>query len=188
MNCGKTTSLLQVAHNYEERGLNVLIMKPSVDTKAGSNLHSRIGITRKVDFIIDSDLNLYDTVHQWDKDVVAIDCVLVDEAQFLTETQVEQLLNLTVYDDIPVICYGLRTDFKTILFPGSSRLLALAHSIEEMKTICRCGKKAVFNARYKDDEFSIEGEQVSIDNQTEVSYVSLCADCYFLELERAAKY
>lgn len=188
MNCGKTTALLQVAHNYEERGLNVLLIKPRIDTKSGKNVFSRIGMKREVDFLADNDMQLYDTVHQWDKDVEAIDCVLVDEAQFLTPIQVEQLFNLTVYDDIPVICYGLRTDFKTQLFPGSARLLALAHSIEEMKTICRCGKKAVFNARYVNDEFSIEGSQVAIDNSSQMDYVSLCADCYFRELEFAVKH
>lgn len=188
MNCGKTTSLLQVAHNYEERGLNVLIIKPKVDTKAGSKIQSRIGINREVDFLADTDMNLFDTVHQWDKDVEAIDCVLVDEAHFLEQRQVEELLNVTVYDDIPVMCYGLRTDFKTRLFSGSARLLALAHSIEEMKTICRCGKKAVFNARFSDNKFSVDGNQIEIDNQTDITYVSLCADCYFRELEYSIKH
>lgn len=188
MNCGKTTALLQVAHNYEERGLNVLIIKPKVDTKGGDTIVSRIGASRKVDFLADDDMQLYDTIHQWDKDVEAIDCVLVDESQFLSKLHVEQLFNTTVYDDIPVICYGLRTDFKTQLFPGAERLLALAHSIEEMKTICRCGKKALFNARFADGRFSIEGSQVEIDNQAEIEYISLCADCYFRELEHTIKH
>ncbi len=188
MNCGKTTALLQVAHNYEERGLNVLIIKPKVDTKGGDTIVSRIGASRKVDFLADDDMQLYDTIHQWDKDVEAIDCVLVDESQFLLKLHVEQLFNTTVYDDIPVICYGLRTDFKTQLFPGAERLLALAHSIEEMKTICRCGKKALFNARFADGRFSIEGSQVEIDNQAEIEYISLCADCYFRELEHTIKH
>ena len=183
MNCGKTTSLLQVAHNYEERGLNVLIIKPQIDTKSGDHISSRIGIRRKVDFLADQEMHLYDTVHQWDKDVEAIDCVLVDEAQFLTPLQVEQLLNITVYDDIPVMCFGLRTDFQTNLFPGSARLLALAHEIEEMKTICRCGRKALLNARYHEGVFTREGSQVAIDDSMQIEYISLCADCYFRELE-----
>ncbi len=182
MNSGKSTALLQVAHNYEERGMNVLIIKPDADTKGGDKISSRVGLTRKVDFKVEPEMNIYDSVHQWNRDVEKVDCVLVDEAQFLTKRQVEELLNLTVYDNIPVISYGLRGDFRTQLFPGSARLLALAHSIEELKTVCRCGKKALFNARYIDDKFTTDGQQVVIDDSSEVKYTGLCAKCYFNEL------
>lgn len=163
MNSGKSTALLQVAHNYEERGMHVLLVKPRVDNKGNNEIVSRLGNSRQVDILADESINLYDTVTQWDKDVELVSCVLVDEAQFLNQQQIDQLFNLTVYRDIPVICYGLRTDFLTKLFPGSERLFALAHSLEELKTICRCGQKATMNARKLDGKFVFEGSQVAIE-------------------------
>lgn len=178
MNSGKTTALLQVAHNYEERGMNTLILKPQIDTKGQDKLVSRIGIERKVDVSVDTEINLAQTVSQWSKDVEKVSCVLVDESQFLTSGQVDQLLELTTKYEIPVICYGIRTDFQTNLFPGSERLFAVAHTIEELKTICRCGKKAIFNARKNDDKFVSEGSQVAIDGAGTTTYESLCPSCY----------
>jgi len=186
MNSGKSTALMQVAHNYEERGMHILLIKPAIDSKGDASVVSRLNIRRKVDIVADDSINVYDAVHQWNKDVEKIGCVLVDEAQFLAPRQIDELLNLTVYDDIPVICYGLRTDFKAKLFPGSERLFALAHSIEELKTICQCGRKALFNARKLDGVFVFEGLQVAIDNNQEIAYESLCATCYFKEIEQAA--
>jgi thymidine kinase len=183
MNSGKSTALIQVAHNYEERGMKVLLIKAQIDSKGSDMAVSRIKLSRKVDILASSTLSIYDTVSQWNKDVEKISCVLVDEAQFLTKKQVDELFNLTVYKDIPVICYGLRTDFRTQLFPGSERLFALAHTIEELKTICRCGKKAVFNGRKTDDIFIFEGSQVAIDGSQDITYESLCGGCYFKELE-----
>lgn len=185
MNSGKTTALLQVAHNYEERGMHVLLVKPAVDSKGNNHVVSRLDLQRKVDISADEDLNLFDAVSQWHKDVESVSCVIVDESQFLSPKQIDELFNLTVYKNIPVICYGLRTDFQTNLFPGSTRLFALAHSIEELKTICRCGKKAIFNARKSDEKFIFEGSQVAIDGTTDITYESLCGSCYFLELENA---
>jgi thymidine kinase len=186
MNSGKTTALLQVAHNYEERGMHVLLIKPKIDSKGADSVVSRLDLERKVDISAPEDMNLYDTVAQWHKDVERISCVIVDESQFLTSRQVDELFNLTVYKNIPVICYGLRSDFQTKLFPGSSRLFALAHSIEELKTICRCGKKAMFNGRKTNDTFVFEGSQVAIDGTQEITYESLCGSCYFNELERSS--
>lgn len=185
MNSGKTTALLQVAHNYEERGMHVLLVKPAVDSKGNNHVVSRLDLQRKVDISADEDLNLFEAVSQWHKDVENVSCVIVDESQFLTPRQVDELFNLTVYINIPVICYGLRTDFQTNLFPGSTRLFALAHTIEELKTICRCGKKALFNARKSDGKFIFEGSQVAIDGTTDITYESVCGYCYFLELEKA---
>lgn len=185
MNSGKSTALLQVAHNYEERGMKVLLVKAQIDSKGSDKVVSRINLSRKVDVLAYEALNLYDTVAQWDKDVEKISCVLVDEAQFLTAKQVDELLNLTVYKDIPVICYGLRTDFQTQLFPGSERLFALAHTIEELKTICRCGRKALFNGRKADGTFIFKGSQVAIDGLQDITYESLCGSCYFEELSAA---
>ncbi len=185
MNSGKSTALIQVAHNYEERGMKVLLVKPEVDSKGGNKIVSRLDVSRNVDISAENEMNLYQAVQQWHKDVEKIGCVLVDEAQFLQPNQVDQLFNLTVYDNIPVICYGLRTDFQTKLFPASRRLFALAHSIEELKTICRCGRKAILNARKDGESFIFSGNQVAIDGVQETTYESLCGKCYFSELEKS---
>ena len=177
MNCGKSTALMQVAHNYEERGLKILVLKPKVDTKADDKISSRIGLERKVDHLIVDNEDLYEYILQ----NKGINCVIVDEAQFLNPKQVEELLQVAVLEDIPVICYGLRTDFQTKGFPGATRLLELAHSLEEMKTICRCGSKAMFNARKVNDTFVFDGEQVAIDGKDLVTYESLCCKCYYEE-------
>lgn len=186
MNSGKTTHLLQVAHNYEERGMQVLVLKPIVDTKAGNQIVSRLDVSREVDYLITKNEDVYELisiVFESDK----ISCVLVDEAQFLTKRQVDQLMKVVTKLDIAVICYGLRTDFKTNSFDGANRLLAIAHTIEEMKTICPCGRKAIFNARKLNGEFVFDGRQVEIDNQDKVEYLSLCAHCYQEEKEEREK-
>lgn len=187
MNSGKSTALIQVAYNYEERGMHVLLVKPEIDKKGNDSVVSRLGTRRKVDIVADDSINLYDTVAQWDKDVELVSCVLVDEAQFLSTVQIDQLFNLAVYKDIPVICYGLRTDFLTKLFPGSERLFALAHSLEELKTICRCGQKAIMNGRKIDGKFVFEGSQVAIDGLGFTEYESLCGKCYLDEVTKNFK-
>ncbi|RJQ82038.1 thymidine kinase [Pseudonocardiaceae bacterium YIM PH 21723] len=179
MNSGKSTALIQVAHNYEERGQRVLVVKPAIDTK-GDGIESRV-VSRAADLVIDGDTALRTAVQA----VGEPDCVLVDEAQFLTGTQVEDLFQLAVLDGVPVIAYGLRGDFRTKAFPGSLRLLELAHSIEELKTICRCGKKAMFNGRAVDGAFTQVGGQVAIDGTVQdgaVQYESLCGACYLLKV------
>lgn len=181
MNCGKTTLLLQAAHNYEERGMKVIVMKPSVDTKGGNSIVSRLGAERQVDHLIGKDENIM----EYAKELEDIKCIFVDEAQFLSSEQVDQLMEIVVYKDIPVICYGLRTDFQAKGFPGSPRLLSIAHTIEELKTVCKCGKKAMYNARKKNGEFIFEGGQVAIDGEDEVAYESLCAKCYLEERDKA---
>lgn len=178
MNCGKTTALIQSAHNYEERGMRILIVKPDIDTKGADEVVSRLGQTRKVDVLAPADLDVAKLIRQWSKDVEKISCVLVDEAQFLAPIQVDQLLELTTTDGILVIAYGLRGDFQTNAFPGSKRLFELAHTIEELKTICRCGKKAIFNGRKVNGVFIFEGNQVAIDGENKVEYESLCPSCY----------
>lgn len=178
MNSGKSTALLQVAHNYEERDMHVLLIKPQLDTKGADTVVSRIGASRQVDLLAPDDIDLARAVRQWSKDVEKIDCVLVDEAQFLTAKQVDELLDLTVVDNIPVIAYGLRTDFLTESFPGSRRLFEVAHALEELKTICRCGRKALFNGRKVNGAYIFEGGQVAIDGKDMVEYESLCPGCY----------
>ena len=186
MNSGKSTSLLQVAHNYEERSQQVLIAKPAVDTKGDSTIVSRLGVDRRVDFLITPDANLRELAHEYANNGLIIpgiknlSCLLIDEGQFLTRAQVDQAFELAVLDGVPVLCYGIRTDFLTVRFPGSIRLMEIAHSLEELKTICRCGKKAMFNARKFDGEFIFTGDQVAIDG-VEVTYESLCGVCYLNE-------
>ena len=179
MNSGKSTHLMQVAHNYEERGMRVILIKPSTDKKGGDKLVSRLGVERKVDILCEKKMDIYEEIKKWQEVKFKIDCILVDEVQFMTKEQVDQLFKIAVVLDIPVVCYGLRTDFMMEGFEGSTRLLLLAHSIEEMKTICKCGRKAILNGRKINDEFVFEGEQVAIDNIDNVQYESLCGHCYF---------
>ncbi|WP_099333057.1 thymidine kinase [Actinomyces minihominis] len=192
MNSGKSTALLQVAYNYEERGQRVLLAKPAVDTKGDAQIISRLGVAREVDFLItpQDDVRELFARHArgYDPDalVATVDnlppvaALLVDEAQFLTGEQVEDLQRIATLDGVPVLTYGLRTDFQTHIFPGSQRLLALANTLEELKTICRCGKKAILNGRQVDGRFIFAGDQISIDGAG-VSYESLCASCYLEE-------
>ncbi|NLB10021.1 MAG: thymidine kinase [Clostridiaceae bacterium] len=184
MNSGKTTALMQVAFNYEEKGMNVIVLKPSSDTKGNDVIVSRLGLERKVDALVAPHEDMRDIVNRFSKHE-KISCVLVDEAQFLTAPQVNELLRIAVLYDIPVICYGLRTDFSCKGFPGSIKLLLLAHSIEELKTICRCGRKAIFNGRKQNGKFVFCGDQIAIEGEDEVTYESLCAKCYDEELVKS---
>jgi thymidine kinase len=179
MNCGKSTNLLQVAHNYEERGMNVIIIKPKTDTKGGDKILSRLGVTRKVDLLLNKTKNIYDEVRRWIELNGEINCILSDEAQFFKKKQIDELFEIAVKMDIPTICYGLRTDFLMNGFEGSERLLLIAHSIEELKTICNCGKKALLNGRKINGKFVFEGEQIAIDKEDNVEYEALCPKCYF---------
>jgi len=185
MNSGKSTALLQAAHNYEERGQRVLLLKPRVDTKGHDRIVSRLGVERRVDVVIESTDNMVaivaeqiDRVQREFNEPLA--CVLVDESQFLTPQQVDDLFVVAVQVNVPVLAYGIRTDFQTVAFPGSRRLLEIAHSLEELKTICRCGRKALFNGRKVDGTFIFDGAQVAIDGQ-DVTYESLCGECYLRE-------
>ena len=185
MNSGKSTALLQVAYNYEERGQKVLLVKPAVDTKGDSKVVSRLGMVRDVDFLILPGENLRTKVRAHISETgSSIDCLLIDEAQFLTRNQVDEAMEIAVLDGIPVLAYGIRTDFLTNGFPGSIRLLEISHSLEELKTICRCGRKAMFNARLKNGAFVFDGDQVAIDGD-EVTYESLCPNCYYEKLGKA---
>jgi thymidine kinase len=179
MNCGKSTNLLQVAHNYEERVMRIIIIKPKTDTKGGDKVVSRLGVTRVVDMHMDEDKDIYQEVERWIAENGKLDCILGDEVQFFKKKQIDQLLKITVLMDIPIICYGLRTDFQMNGFEGSERLLLLAHSLEELKTICKCGKKALLNGRKINGKFVFEGKQIAIDKEDNIEYESLCPKCYF---------
>ena len=178
MNCGKTSALLQAIHNYEDRGMEVLLLKPIIDTKGGNKVVSRIGLEREVDHLIKEDEDLEKLLKKQKRE---ISCIFVDEAQFLKRKQVDELLKITIEKEIPVICYGLRTDFNTNGFEGSIRLLELAHTIEEMKTICKCGKKATFNVRMVNGKYTFSGNQVAIDGEGKITYESLRTTTYLLE-------
>lgn len=174
MNCGKTTALLQVAHNYEERGMSIILIKPSIDTKGDNRVVSRLGADREVDIMLPPTDSVFE--HMSTKKPNAI---IVDEAQFLDPSQVDELFIMTKEFDIPILCYGLRTDFQMKGFPGASRLLELADDVEELKTICRCGKKATLNMRFINGEPVFDGDQVAIDNgENNISYESVCGTCY----------
>lgn len=175
MNAGKSTALLQVAYNYTERDQRAIIVKPNIDTKSPHVL-SRLNISAKVDWSVEPSENLITDF--LDKETEKIDCILVDEAQFLEPEQIEQLFFIATMRNIPVVAYGIRSDFQTNAFPGSIRLFELAHTIEEMKTICRCGAKAMFNGRKVNGEFVSEGSQVAIDGGDVITYESLCGKDY----------
>ena len=184
MGSAKTAMLLTTAYNFEERGMDYICMKPIVDNREkDSVIRSRIGIERRCSWIYpESDMykmltEVFDTegLKEW---------ILIDEAQFLSPEQVDQLARIVDNFGVNVLCYGLRTDFSMQGFPGSTRLLELAHAIEEMKTICTCGRKATCNGRKVNGEFVFEGDQVAIDQENNVEYQSLCAQCYFAEREK----
>ena len=173
MNCGKTLHLLQTDYNYRKNNMKTIVIKPSVDTKGGNCIVTRLGLKRKVDIL----LKPYDNVRQKldTKDVV---CILVDEAQFLQPHQVEDLWKIAKLSDIPVICYGLRTTFTSKFFIGSKPLMELADDLDEISTICSCGKKAKFNARKLNGEFVTDGAEIAIDGENDVTYEPLCGKCY----------
>ena len=172
MNAGKTTTLLQSSHNYAERGMNTLILKPQVDDREGaSKIRSRIGLEADaINFRPETDL--YQLVLK-QRETPAAHCVLVDEAQFLSAEQVEQLTEIVDVLNIPVLTYGLRTDFRGELFTGSRLLLALADELREIKTVCHCGRKAIMTVRFDAVGKPLQaGEQVQIGgNET---YLSMC--------------
>lgn len=192
MGSQKTMSLLGAAHNYEEHGGSVLITKPAADTKGSVRIVSRIGLSREVDFLATPAMDIQAEVlrrqeeRQRRKRIDHLNALLVDEAQFLEPGQVDQLLALAVVNHIPVLAYGLRTDFRTHTFPGSRRLLEVAHEIRESVSMCGhgdgCEHKAVFNARMVGGAFVNEGPQVAIDEEADVTYTALCAGHYIQDV------
>ncbi|MEP1932678.1 MAG: thymidine kinase [Roseibium sp.] len=174
MNAGKSTVLLQAAYNYQERGMKTLLLTAAFDDRAGKGqIASRIGLSAEADVFSSKD-NVFEHIKNAQKNQ-QVDAVLVDEAQFLTEEQVWQLANTADQLRVPVMCFGLRTDFQGKLFPGSAALLAISDNLKEIKTICWCGRKATMVARLDaKGEVVDEGDQVVIGgNET---YVSLCRD------------
>ena len=171
MNAGKSTALLQVAHNYEEQGQKVRLFTASIDNRYGlGKVTSRLGPQREAE-VFDANFNFLNELPR-------VNCVLVDEAQFLTPAQVKQLHQLAQVHGVPVICYGIRSDFVGEPFPGSSYLLTLADDIEELKNICACGKKATMNIRVDaNGKRVIAGEQVAVGGNER--YLHACARCFY---------
>ena len=173
MNAGKSTILLQSSYNYHERGMRTLLIKPTIDTRENvqDQITSRIGLIAKAD-IISPEQNL-ETHIQKAHEAESLNCVLVDEAQFLTKDQVWQLSKVADNMRLPIMCYGLRTDFQGELFPGSAALLAIADNIKEIKTLCWCGRKATMTLRVSETgEAVTQGAQVEIGGNDR--YVTLC--------------
>lgn len=183
MNGGKTAALLQVAYNFEENGRRVLLLKSSIDIKGADCIVSRNGSKRKVDIIVSPDDKIISK--KYSNLIGGCDCILVDEAQFLTAKQIEELFMITKQLSLPVICYGLKTNFKGELFEGSKRLIELADNIDEldMVPLCSCGQKARFNAKKENGQYTIEGNEVEIDGvYKNVEYIPLCGKCYFQKI------
>ena len=183
MGCGKTMQLLQVAFNYEERGMKVCVIKPKTDTKNGEKLLTRIGPERETDFCFSREDNIFEKIK---KEYKNVNCVLVDEAQFLTPAQADQLMQVVVELNIPVMAFGLRLNFRQTDsgFEGATRLLQISHEIEEIKTICECGRKAIQNARFLNGKLVPDGPDILIDDGTsEIEYRALCPHCYKKYLE-----
>ena len=180
MGSSKSAQALITKFNYEERGMKVWLIKPRIDNRDGDGLiKSRIGLCQKA-YVLSPDEDVYESFLKMQK---KIDVIIVDECQFLSEKQVDQLSMIVVEYDIPVLCFGLRTDFRTKMFPGSKRLMEIADSITEIKTICSCGKKATINVRKdKDGRILTEGEQILIGgNET---YTAMCYHCYMEGLKK----
>ncbi len=178
MNCGKSTAIIQVAYNYEEKGRKILLIKSSTDTKGNTKVMNRSNLSREVDVLLPPKAHISDYLTN------PVDAILVDEAQFLAPHQVDELYSISKELEIPVICYGLRCDFQMKGFPGATRLLEIADSIEELKNICKCGKKATQNLRLINNIPTFEGDQVAIDGQDKVTYESVCGKCY-LDIKKA---
>jgi thymidine kinase len=178
MGSAKTAMLLTQAYNFEERGMNYLCMKPIIDNREKENvIRSRIGIERKCSWIY-PEMDLYRFLkEQFEHSLVVKDWILIDESQFLTADQVDQLARVVDDYGVNVVCYGLRTDFQSHLFEGSRRLLELADTIDEIKSTCSCGRKTIINAR-----IDAQGNIVTDGNQVEIGgddkYVSLCRRCW----------
>lgn len=186
MNSGKSIDLMRTAYNYEEMGYKVLVLKPMIDTKGENKLSSRIGMERVVDVLIPLDSLVLPLIKNKITDNLA--CIFIDEAQFLSKNQIDELFIITKKFDIPVICYGLRNNFKMEGFSGSIRLLEIADELEEIKTLCSCGEIARYAGRKTNGKFTIEGNEVVIDGSKDnIEYVPLCGKCYLKKVKKIIK-
>lgn len=175
----KTLNLLAVAHNYRQQGKKVLLLKPDMDTRFGKgHIKSRAGLQMEADVLVGPTTDLMGLNFE------NVSCILVDEAQFLGMEHIDQLREIAYEKSIPVICYGLRTDFRTKLFPGSLRLMEIADSIEEVKATCfYCNRKSIMNLKHVDGKATIEGPTVQLG--AEETYLPVCFSCYRQQLNQA---
>jgi len=175
----KTLNLLAVAHNYRQQGKKILLFKPDLDNRFGKeHIRSRAGLEMVADVLVGTETNLFSI------DYTGINCILVDEVQFIAPHHIEQLREITLQKDIPIICYGLRTDFKTKLFEGAHRLLELADSIEEVKATCHfCNRKSILNLRHIDGVACFDGPVVQLG--TDERYYPTCYSCYKDEISKS---
>lgn len=181
MNSGKSIDLIRTAHNYEENGYKVLLIKPAIDTKREDKVSSRIGVERKVDILLLYSDNILEVLKNKLKNV---SCILVDESQFLSTKQVEDLFLISKACNIPVICYGLRTNFKMESFAGGKRLLEISDVLEELTTLCKCGEIARYVARKVGESYVQDGEEIIIDGTENITYVPLCGKCYLEKVNK----
>ena len=182
MNSGKTIDLLRTAYNYEENNGKVLIIKPKIDTKGNNMITSRVGLKRKVDFLICYDDELLELLKG---KLNKVDAILVDEAQFFSKKQIEDLSIISKVMNIDVICYGLRINFRGELFEGSKRLFEVADALDELVTLCKCKKPARFVGRKEDGVYKIDGPEIIIDgSKKNIEYVPLCKECYLKEVKK----
>lgn len=181
MNSGKTLDLIRTVYNYEENGYNVLVIKPAIDTKGDNYIESRVGVKRKVDYLIGLDDKILDKIYEHLNNVT---CIFVDEVQFLSKKQIDELFLITKVFDISVICYGLRLNFMMESFEGSKRLLEISEELEELKTICNCGNIARYVGRKVNGDYVSDGEEVIIDRALDVEYTPLCGDCYLKKVKK----
>ena len=182
MNSGKTIDLIRTAYNYEENGAKVLILKPKIDTKGENKISSRIGLEREVDYLVSYDESILDILKG---KLEGIKCIFVDEAQFLSKVQIDELNLITKSCNIPVLCYGLRVNFKNELFNGSKRLMEVSDELEPLFTLCECTEIARFVGRKVDGEYTLDGEEILIDGSSKnVEYVPLCGKCYLKKVKK----
>ena len=181
MNSGKTLRLLTMAYNFDENNIPFLTLKPSSDTRDGKHtIKSRVGLKREC-VVVTPDINLFDAVTEYNKilksQLSKLEWILVDECQYLTEEQIDQLATIVDKLEIDVMCFGLRTDFQTKMFPASKRLMEIADDIEEIKARCKCGRKTIVNARFDSNgEVVLNGNQVLVGGDK--LYTPLCRKCY----------
>ena len=177
----KTLNLLAVAHNYRQQNKRVKLIKPSLDTRFGAGtIRSRAGLDCEADLLVHADTRLDD------EDFRGLQCALVDEAQFVSPAVIDQLRRITLELEVPVICYGLRTDFRGHLFEGARRLFEMADTIEEVKTTCAfCNRKAIMNLKHTNGVATVEGP--SVDLGAEEKYFPACWRCYTSQIEAAQR-
>jgi thymidine kinase len=181
MGSAKTLNLLAVAHNYRQQGKKVLLLKPDMDTRFGrENIKSRAGLQCEADVLVGPTTDLFQINYD------GVSCMLVDEAHFFSMEHIDQLRDIALDKDIPVICYGLRTDFRSKLFPGSLRLMELSDSIEEVKATCYyCNKKSTMNIRHVNGKATLEGPVIQLG--AEEKYFPVCYRCYRQQLEESGQ-